>query len=118
MNLGDVRGKVIPKIGLLSAPRKGGSITSRYLVPDSCHRSHSATGALCVAAASKIEGTVAHDIAVLNGDAPVVIEHPSGKIEIAMKATGGEVTRAEFVRTARRIFEGHLLVPARFYDNA
>ena len=117
MKLGDVRGKVIPKIGLLSAPRNGGSITSRYLVPDSCHRSHSATGALCVAAAARIEGTIAHDLAVLNGDAPVVIEHPSGKIEIAMKAAEGQITRAEFVRTARRIFEGHLLVPSRLYQN-
>ncbi len=54
MGLGDVTGRVIPKVGILSAPRNGGSITSRYLVPGSCHRSHSATGALCVAAASTL----------------------------------------------------------------
>ena len=114
MGLGDVTGSVIPKVGLLSASRKGGTITSRYLVPDSCHRSHSATGALCVAAASRLEGTVAFDLAAQNG--PVVeIEHPGGKIPIALTAHADGVSRAEFVRTARRIFEGNLLVPARLF---
>lgn len=117
MGLGDVTGSVIPKIGLLSAPRKGGTITSRYLVPDSCHRSHSATGALCVAAASRLEGTVAFPLAAQNG--PVVeIEHPGGKIPIALTAHADGVSRAEFVRTARRVFEGNVLVPARLFASA
>lgn len=117
MNLGDVTGRVIPKIGLMSAPHQGGTITSRYLVPDSCHRSHSATGALCVAAAASVEGTVASKLAVHTGDEPIVIEHPSGKIEIAMRANAkGEIERAEFVRTARRIFEGNLLIPKHLFD--
>lgn len=114
MGLGDVTGSVIPKVGLLSPPRKGGTITSRYLVPDSCHRSHSATGALCVAAASRVEGTVAFDLAARDG-AVVTIEHPGGKIPIALTAKDGAVTRAEFVRTARRIFEGAVLVPSRLF---
>jgi len=117
MGLGDVTGRVIPKVGLLSAPLKGGSITSRYLVPDSCHRSHAATGALCVAAACRLEGTVAHDIAKLEPGKPVAIEHPSGRIEIAITlGTDGSVDRGELVRTARRIFEGHVLVPAHLYS--
>jgi 2-methylaconitate cis-trans-isomerase PrpF len=117
MGLGDVTGSVIPKIGLLSRPRKGGTITSRYLVPDSCHRSHSATGALCVSAASRLEGTVAYDVAAQDG--PVVnIEHPGGKIPIALTANEDGVSRAEFVRTARRIFEGDVIVPARLFAPA
>jgi 2-methylaconitate cis-trans-isomerase PrpF len=117
MGLGDVTGSVIPKIGLLSKPRKGGTITSRYLVPDSCHRSHSATGALCVSAASRLEGTVAFDLAAQSG-AVVEIEHPGGKIPIALTAHADGVSRAEFVRTARRIFEGNVLVPARLFATA
>lgn len=117
MGLGDVTGRVIPKVGILSPARNGGSITSRYLVPDSCHRSHAATGALCVAAACRLEGTVAHDIACLEPGKPVVIEHPSGRIEIAITlGANGGVERGELVRTARRIFEGHVLVPAHFYS--
>ncbi|MDB5571250.1 MAG: 4-oxalomesaconate tautomerase [Hyphomicrobiales bacterium] len=115
MGLGDVTGRVIPKIGLLSAPRRGGTITSRYLVPDSCHRAHSATGALCVAAASRLEGTVAFALAA-QAEGPVVVEHPSGAIPIALTAHAEGVSRAAFVRTARRIFEGNLLVPAALYD--
>ncbi len=117
MGLGDVTGRVIPKVGILSAPRNGGSITSRYLVPGSCHRSHSATGALCIAAAAMLPGTIASEYAAVEAGKPVVIEHPAGRIEIAMKlAPDGQIERAEFVRTARRIFEGHLLVPAHLYE--
>lgn len=118
MGLGDVTGRVIPKVGIISRPRHGGSITSRYLVPDSCHRSHSATGALCVAAASTLPGTIVHDLAKLETGKPVAIEHPSGRIEIAISANSeGKIERAELVRTARRIFEGHLLVPSHLYGN-
>ncbi|HEV2570166.1 MAG TPA: 4-oxalomesaconate tautomerase [Beijerinckiaceae bacterium] len=116
MGLGDVTGRVIPKIGILSPARHGGAITSRYLVPDSCHRAHSATGALCVAAAARLEGTIAFDIATPKGDA-VTVEHPSGQITVAMQVDGERVLRAELVRTARRIFEGRVLVPASLYDD-
>jgi 2-methylaconitate cis-trans-isomerase PrpF len=115
MGLGDVAGSVIPKIGLLSAPRHGGTVTSRYLVPDSCHRSHSATGALCVAAATRLPGTIAHPIGA-PGAGPVAVEHPGGKITIALDADGDSVRGAAFVRTARRIFEGAVVVPARLFD--
>src|SRR5215216_3181506 len=40
MGLGDVTGKVIPKFCLVSPPRHGGTNTSRYFVPDSCHSAH------------------------------------------------------------------------------
>ena len=111
MGLGDVTGRVIPKIGILSPARHGGAITSRYLVP-----AHSATGALCVAAAARLEGTIAFDIATPKGDA-VTVEHPSGQIAVAMQVDGERVLRAELVRTARRIFEGRVLVPASLYDD-
>ncbi|MBI5114513.1 MAG: 4-oxalomesaconate tautomerase [Rhodovulum sp.] len=116
MGLGDVSGLVVPKVGLLSAPRRGGTLTSRYFVPDRCHRSHAVTGGLCVAVAARTPGTVAYDLASpVVGEArrAVAIEHPSGRIDIDLTfAADGRVTRAGVVRTARRIFEGHLLVPA------
>ena len=113
MGLGDVAGSVIPKIGLVSAPRQGGAVTSRYLVPDSCHRAHSATGALCVAAAARLRGTIAFALAA---PGPTVeVEHPGGKIAIALDCDGERVRGAAFVRTARRIFEGSVVVPARLF---
>lgn len=112
MGLGDVSGRVIPKIGLLSPARAGGSLTSRYFTPDRCHRSHAVTGALCIAAASRIAGTVARDIAGPVAGSLVTIEHPSGLIQVDLSLDAeGHVARAGLVRTARRIFEGHVIVP-------
>ena len=46
----------------------------------------------------------------------IVIEHPSGRIPVAVELSrdaSGEarVARVEILRTARRIFEGHVFVP-------
>jgi hypothetical protein len=117
MGMGDVSKSVVPKIALLSAPRKGGVIASRYFVPETCHKSHPVTGTVCIASACAIPGTVAARIASLP-PAPqglVRIEHPSGLIIIDLDAdlAGGrqELRRAALVRTARRIFEGHACIP-------
>jgi 2-methylaconitate cis-trans-isomerase PrpF len=118
MGLGDVAGRVIPKVGLLSPPRQGGTLTSRYLVPDRCHKSHAVTGALCVATASRITGSIAAELAAPGSDSAVRIEHPSGQIAVALTLhPDGSVARASLVRTARRIFEGNLLLPAHLFEN-
>jgi 2-methylaconitate cis-trans-isomerase PrpF len=112
MGLGDVSDRVIPKVGLLSPPRQGGTITSRYLMPHNCHHSHAATGALCVGAAVRTAGTIAAGIAA-DRDAPsVVIEHPSGRIEVEILLdANGSIRRGSLIRTARRIFEGRIILP-------
>ena len=119
--LGDVSNSVIPKPVLL-AP--GGdpailSIRSRYFTPHACHRAHAATGAVGVAAAFLMPGTVAHDC---GGPAPrpgyrgVRIEHPSGgmDIDVRLDDASGEVRAAGLVRTARKIMKGLLYVPGRY----
>lgn len=118
MGLGDVSNSVTPKIGLLSAAREGGTIASRYLTPHECHRSHAATGAICLATACSMDGTVAAEVigGPVRESGTVVIEHPSGRIQVAVElvpdgAGGRRVARAEILRTARRIFEGHVFVP-------
>lgn len=118
MGLGDVSRLVTPKVGLLSAAREGGTIASRYLVPHSCHRSHAATGAICLATACCLEGTVAAEIigGAVGQSGDVVIEHPAGRIDVGVTlepdAQGGmRVARTEILRTARRIFEGFVYVP-------
>ena len=114
MGLGDVADRVIPKVGLLSMPRHGGTVTSRYLVPHRCHKNHAVTGALCVAAACRLPGSVAHDVSAPGLSSVVAVEHPTGRIEVDLSLDGtGHVTRASLVRTARRIFEGNVIVPMR-----
>ena len=117
MGMGDVSKLVVPKIGLLAKPANGGTITSRYFVPNACHKAHAVTGTVCVASALVIPGTVASNLVKLP-PAPqgiIEIEHPTGKIAIDLDAefTYGklELRRAALVRTARRIFEGRVCIP-------
>ncbi|MGH8702279.1 MAG: 4-oxalomesaconate tautomerase, partial [Burkholderiales bacterium] len=121
MGMGDVSKSVVPKVALLSKPRKGGTIASRFFVPETCHKSHAVTGTVCIASACAIPGTVAARIAPLPS-APqgmIRIEHPSGMIIIDLDVdfTGGrqELRRAALVRTARRIFEGYVHIPERIW---
>jgi 4-oxalomesaconate tautomerase len=121
MGLGDVAKMVVPKPVLVSPPRHGGSITSRYFTPLTCHRSHAATGALAVAAAALLPGSVASRYVEPRGlvTGAVAVEHPAGRIEVDLELTGAPhhpvVRRASLVRTARRIFEGHVLVPESLF---
>ncbi|VCU71033.1 4-oxalomesaconate tautomerase [Pigmentiphaga humi] len=118
MGLGDVSGSVVPKIGLLAEPRHGGTISSRYFVPYSCHRAHAVTGALCVASACAVPGTIAARLSGLSAAPPqgvVSIEHPSGTIaidlDVDLAGANPAIRRAALIRTARRLFEGNVLVP-------
>lgn len=118
MGLGDVTGRVIPRVALLAPPREGGTVSSRYFVPQTCHPSHAVTGAICVGACVLVPGTVAETVATPNraaNPAQITIEHPSGRIEVAI--TGGRdgdafvLERAGVLRTARKLMAGMLFVP-------
>lgn len=118
MGLGDVSGQVIPKVGLLAAPRDSGNITSRYFVPTACHAAHAVTGAICVSVCTALPGSVADGLARYDDDLPrqCVIEHPSGSIEVALDLQhDGErlqVNSAGVIRTTRKLFAGEVYVPA------
>ncbi len=119
MGLGDVRSAVVPKPVLISAARNGGSVTSRYFTPLTCHRSHAATGALAVATAAVLPGTVASRYCSATGST-IAVEHPAGRIEVDLELVGNanapEVRRASLIRTARRIFEGHVVLPDALFQ--
>jgi 4-oxalomesaconate tautomerase len=124
MGMGDVSKLVVPKIGLLSEPRKGGTIASRYFVPYSCHKAHAVTGTVCVASACAIPGTIAAQLVTLP-PAPqgvIKIEHPSGMIaidlDVELDQTSSVMRRAALIRTARRLFDGHVHVPAAVWPGA
>ena len=65
MGMGDVSKNVVPKLALLAKPRHGGTISSRYFVPETCHKSHPVTGTVCIASACAIPGTIAAQLAPL-----------------------------------------------------
>lgn len=121
MGLGDVTGKVIPKFAILAPPRHGGSLASRYFVPDVCHAAHAVTGAICIGSCALIEGSIADGIAEVKGGAKetITIEHPSGMIQVSIShdpsAPTLKLDGAGVVRTARRLFAGEVYVPCRVW---
>ena len=82
------------------------------------HRAVAATGAVGIATATTVPGSLAGEFAGPPPTGPsalVAIEHPAGRIpvELELAAPGAEipVLRASLVRTARRLFAGHVYVP-------
>ena len=119
MGMGDVSGKVLPKFALLSKPLHGGSITSRYFTPSTCHETHAATGSNCIASACLIPGTVASKISNLkvSGMDTVLIEHPLGIIECTVETSEKKIINNSYIkscgiyRTARKIMDGNIYLP-------
>lgn len=122
MGLGDVSGSVVPKPVLVSAGDGGNSITSRYFTPRRCHASHAVTGAIGVATAFALPGTVASGETRRPGRHPLVVLHPGGRIDVEVAIDGegdaATVQRAALVRTARKIFQGELTLPGYVFPPA
>jgi 4-oxalomesaconate tautomerase len=117
MGLGDVSGMVIPKVGLLGPARNGGNIRSWYLTPHDLHAAHAVTGAICVASAARLDGTIANELAATAiADGPdFSIEHPSGTLAVRVAVGGVDAAvdiSAGILRTARLIMRGEVMVPA------
>lgn len=118
MGLGDVTGKVIPKVAILAAPKDGGHIAARYFVPHKAHAAFAVTGALCVSTVAMLEGSVSDGLAIRpeGEDREILIEHPSGQIDVALRTSGQgaglQVLSAGAIRTARKLFTGEVFVPA------
>ena len=115
MGLGDVSGSVVPKPVLVSDGDTAGSVTSRYFTPHRCHTSHAVTGAIGVATAFALPGTVADARGLAPGVSEVAVLHPQGRIEVEVELAerDGEmvIERASLVRTARKILQGDLHLP-------
>lgn len=108
MNLGDVTDKTVPKMTLVSPPTAGGVVSTRTFIPHRCHASIGVLGAVSVATACAIKGSVAHDIAEIQGDT-MAIEHPIGETTVVLKRDAqGDVETAAILRTARKLMDGQV----------
>jgi len=111
MNLGDVTEKTVPKMTLVFAPSHGGVIDTRTFIPHRCHASIGVLGAVSVATACLLDGTVAHDLARIPPGSPKImkIEHLIGQTTIVADVDqNGSVTGAAVLRTARKLFDGEV----------
>ena len=111
MSLGDVSTATIPKLTIVSAPRAGGTIATRTFIPHRCHRAIGVLGAVSVATAALIPGSVAEPLAEQSVVSPIVrLEHPTGSfdVRVSLSFESGTVTvdSAGIIRTARKLMDG------------
>src|SRR5579862_2767622 len=81
MNLGDVAKKTVPKMTLISAARHGGILSTRTFIPHRVHEAIGVLGAVSVATACLMPGSVAAQLTGARGSPGphrLDIEHPSG----------------------------------------
>ncbi len=114
MGLGDVRNKVVPKVTLLAPAIDGGAVHTRTFIPKVCHEAIGVLGAVSVATACLLEGSVAAEF-VAPSNARVddlSIEHPSGEFTVRLERDerSRQVVSAALLRTARALFRGSVLL--------
>ena len=121
-------GPALPKIAVVAPPATfraldgrlveaaEADLTARVISMGKCHRAFALTGAMCLAVAARIEGSVVHEALGTVPPADVRLAHPSGvlPIDAAVERRAGEwwVRHVTVYRTARRLMEGFVRVPA------
>ena len=116
----------VPKVALVAAPVAAPLLSGRVLAARESdilvrmisvgqpHRAVPLTGALCLAVACRIPGSVPHSLmgAVSAGE-DIRIGHPSGVIvmaaDVVPEGDGFTVRHGTAYRTARRLFQGEVL---------
>jgi 4-oxalomesaconate tautomerase len=115
MNLGDVAAKVVPKMCLVAPPRAGGDICTRTFIPHDCHAAVGVLGAVTVATAAVLPGSVANRHARIPSGVhkAISVEHPSGEFTVILSMSpldGTCVQRAALLRTARLLMRGQVFI--------
>lgn len=121
MNLGDVARKTVPKICLVSPPRHGGALATATFIPHRVHEAIGVLGAVSVATACVLPGSVAASVARRPdpGSSRIDVEHPTGFFTVEVEVRPGEpfaVSRAALLRTARKLLRGEVYVPAAVWS--
>ena len=109
MGLSDVSSRTIPKMTLVSPAVHGGTISTRTFIPQRCHAGIGVLGAISVATACLLPGSVAHALADIpeQGSGPVSVEHPTGETTAVIRmAENGQPASSAVIRTARKLFDG------------
>lgn len=108
--------ETIPKVCIIGAPRGSGDLSVRYFTPQTGHGSMAVSGGCCLAAATLIPGSVAHEIAPKQASAQeseihVSIENPAGVLGTTVVAhmhNGALAIRsAAYQRSAQVLLAGY-----------
>lgn len=114
----------IPKVAMVSAPQDTEllsgevlgagkyDIAIRMISVGQPHRAVPITGAICLAVAARVAGSIPHSVCRAQAG-PIRIGHASGTTQVDAAVMQGEVEYGAVYRTARRLFEGAVVYRAR-----
>ncbi|HEX8055316.1 MAG TPA: PrpF domain-containing protein [Novosphingobium sp.] len=113
----------IPKVAMISAPQQSPTLSGRVLTADEMdivvrmisvgqpHRAVPITGAVCLAVAARVPGSIPHRLCA-SEEGPIRIGHSSGTILVDATVEGGKALNGAVFRSARRLFEGNVIYRA------
>lgn len=120
--------QAVPKVVLVAPPLEYMDLKGEVVAAEDCdvaarivsmgktHRAFALTGAMCLAVAARIPGTIVNE-AARSGDGDIRLGHPSGvqtiNAVVAETPDGPVAEKVIVYRTARRLMEGMVCVPAR-----
>jgi methylitaconate Delta-isomerase len=123
--------QAVPKIAFVSEAHGYKTVTGRVIQKDeidfvarimsmgTLHKAYAVTGAVCTAGAAKIGGTVVHEMLKDINRKNIRMGHPGGIIEVQPKIEkkGNTYNYKEAIigRTARRLMEGYVCVPEKYF---
>jgi hypothetical protein len=93
-------------------------LTARVISLGALHKAFAVTTAICTAGAAQIEGSVVHEMARIDHHPEVRVGHPGGVLPVGARVAtrGAHFQEAVLERTARRLMEGSVLVPAATFS--
>lgn len=107
----------VPKIALVAPPEdQDADLRAAVISMGRCHRAFALTGAMCLAVAAHVPGSlVAEACRPLAPGADVRLRHPAGVLPLAATVEQGpdgpRADRVVVYRTARRLMEGWIRIP-------
>jgi 2-methylaconitate cis-trans-isomerase PrpF len=119
MGITNVADRVIPKPLLISPGSGRADLSTRYFMPHECHPALAITGSIALASACCTPGTIAAGL-VKGGALPRTFRfaHSSGYLDVAIEMREGSVQPVvSVIRTARRLFEGAILVKPEAFQS-
>ncbi len=128
----------VPRLALVQPPTEAVTLEGRALRPEDMnlyshmlsmqkvHQSYAGTGSVCLAAAACTPGTIVHQAMTGSRESEktgvqtgtIRFGHPSGLMEVSVEADEkGRLKHVSMGRTARRLMDGHVYVPARLLES-
>lgn len=114
----------IPKVAMICTPQDAPTLTGRTLAANEAdigirmislgqpHRAVPITGAICLAVAARVPGTLPHRLCTAS-EGPIRVGHASGTTVVDASVIDGHAQYGAVFRTARRLFEGNVLYQSK-----